>query len=420
MSMPARPNAPMAAQPNQVSTVTPVDLNGPDGQTSERKRISLVEGDGFTRLVLLLRLRLAGFVVDFTSNGILGLGKLRHCRPDILLVELKLCGLSGLELIKAARAEASFGDRPIYVFTHAERMNRGTRKEVGTLATEVLDKGSITREDLVQIFTSKFLPREVAAGQAAGEMPKDSAITEVVLPGAIEELVAGVREQAEVLVNDSGDRVASAGELLSRVSSLASCANAAGLANLARQARALEGFVSQLCNHPQSYTDSRLETITVAVEVMTKMASETPRKGQGPTKFTSVFVDESPYSNRAMEEALLTAGFAPVCFEDPGRARQYLVAHRTHLVIANVALPEAHGLSAADIRQIPAQVATPVLFAPDRTALPSSSEELPTSAPRMDKSPLLLAELVLRALHEVQTFGKAKPKRAPNTPAKAV
>src|SRR5579859_142953 len=98
----------------------------------ERKRILLVEGDGFTRLVLLLRLRLAGFGVDFTSNGVLGLGKLRSCHPDMLLIELKLCGLSGVDLIKAARAEPGFGNRPIYVFTHADRMNRATRKEVAS------------------------------------------------------------------------------------------------------------------------------------------------------------------------------------------------------------------------------------------------------------------------------------------------
>src|SRR6516162_10207927 len=115
-----------------------------------RKRILLVEGDGFTRLVLLLRLRLAGFAVDFTSNGILGLGKLRSCRPDILLVELKLCGLSGLDLIKAARAEPSFGNRPIYVFTHVDRMGRTARKELLLLATKVFDKSTMSREELVQ------------------------------------------------------------------------------------------------------------------------------------------------------------------------------------------------------------------------------------------------------------------------------
>src|SRR5690349_7343869 len=130
------------------------ETEGVEPKVGPRKRILLVEGDGFTRLVLLLRLRLAGFGVDFTSNGILGLGKLRSCHPDVLLLELKLCGMSGLELIKAARAEPGFGDRPIYVYTNTERMNRSTRKELSLFATKVFDKGSITREDLVQTFAS--------------------------------------------------------------------------------------------------------------------------------------------------------------------------------------------------------------------------------------------------------------------------
>src|ERR1044071_8484024 len=140
---------------SEVTTANPVEATDSGApRTANRKRILLVEGDGFTRLVLLLRLRLGGFGVDFTSNGILGLGKLRSCNPDVLLVELKLCGLSGLELIKAARAEPSFGDRPIYVFTHAARMNRATRKEVAQVATKIFDKTSTSREDLVQTFVT--------------------------------------------------------------------------------------------------------------------------------------------------------------------------------------------------------------------------------------------------------------------------
>src|SRR6266568_8920034 len=153
------------------------------------KRILLVEGDGFTRLVLLLRLRLAGFAVEFTSNGILGLGKLRSCHPDVLLVELKLCGLSGLELIKAARAEPAFGNRPIYVFTYADRMNRTARREMRQLATKVFDKNSITREDLVKTFASTFLKQEPAGEQAPASKPAElpvEALREMVPSGAIE------------------------------------------------------------------------------------------------------------------------------------------------------------------------------------------------------------------------------------------
>jgi CheY-like chemotaxis protein len=383
--------------------------------TDGRKRILLVEGDGFTRLVLLLRLRLAGFGVDFTSNGSLGLGKLRNCHPDILLVELKLCGLSGLNLIKAARSQPNFGDRPIYVFTHASRINRQTRKELDHQAVKVLDKDSITREDLVQIFSNTFLEPEAAAlsSPQPGKQPEEQApvLSEVVVSGAIEELIAGVREQSELFVRETGPRVSTGTELLSRVSSLASCARAAGLADLARHVTALENFVTQLCKHQHACSDTELDTLSRAVEVMSRISLQRKGKKQGLTRFAAVFIDESPYSNRAMEEALLGAGFNPVCFEDPGAARASIESNRTDLILANLALPEAHGLGLANLRLMPLHDRTPIIYAPESLGPTPNRDDVPGRAPRLDRAPLLLWELIVRALNEVQSLGSAVPDR---------
>jgi DNA-binding response OmpR family regulator len=374
--------------------------------TADAKRILLVEGDGFTRLVLLLRLRLAGFAVDFTSNGILGLGKLRNCHPDVLLVELKLCGLSGLDLIKAARAEPGFDNRPIYVFTHVDRLSRTARKEVESLATKVFDKKSVTREELVQAFAATFSTRETKAAPSAsrpGVSAPAAAISEVVLSGALEELVAGVQEQSKVLARDKGSRAASAGELLSRVSSLASCASEAGVPDLARQAKALNHFLDQLGRHEGHYTNAALTTVARAVDVMAHLPIEAADRASSLSRFKAVYVDEAPYSNRAMEEALLQAGFDPACFENSVRAQEHLAANRTDLIVANIVLPEAHGLALSDIRRLPWHARTPVLYGNDSTFAAPPRGELPTSAPRLDHSPVLLAELVLRCLNEVQS-----------------
>jgi DNA-binding response OmpR family regulator len=372
---------------------------------ADRKRILLVEGDGFTRLVLLLRLRLAGFAVDFTSNGVLGLGKLRSCHPDILLIDVKLNGLSGVDLLKAARAESGFGDRPIYVFTQVNRMNRATRKEVESLATKVFDKSSCTREDLVQIFAATFLKRPPAEQQRTANSETEAPavpLSEVVPSGAIEELIAGVHEQSELFANDTQRRVPNAAELQSRVSSLASCAKAAGLSNLTRQAKALEKLLTQLTKVQQDYSAATLSAVTRAVEVMRGMSFEITGKKQTPARFSAVFIDEAPYSNRAVEQALLEAGFQPACFEDPVFAKEYLISNRTDLIIANVVLPEAHGLSLGDIRKLPLHTRTRVLFGPESAIMPTIHGDLPTSATRLDKAPLLLSELVVRALNEVQ------------------
>src|SRR5258708_31267655 len=126
---------------------------------------------------------------------------------------------------------------------------------------------------------------------------------------------------------------------------------------------------------------------------MSRISVETT--GNDPVwRFRALCLDEAPYSNRALQQALVNAGFEPACFEDPARAREYLASNRTGLILANLVLPEAHGLALADIRRFPLHAQTPVLFAPESTFGSPPGDELPISAPRLEKAPLLLAELV--------------------------
>lgn len=381
--------------------------------TGKRTRILLVEGDGFTRIVLLLQMRLAGFGVDFTSNGTLGMVKLRNCQPDVLVVELKLCGLSGLELIKAARAEPGFGNRPIYVFTHVDRMSRTARKEVRLLATKVFDKNTVSREALVQAFAAEFLgwhrpgfeSRAKAAVKNASTAP-----TEMVVPGMLREIVTGVRDQFDLMVRDDRPEAKTAGtrELVSRVCSLASCAEAAGLLSLARHAKALENYLASLCAAQQNCDAPALPVVQTAIEAMSR-TSEVGAKEKASTRFSAVVVDEAPNSNRALKEALSRAGFESACFTEPQGAREHLEANRTDLIIANVLLPEAHGLALADIRRMPPHSRTPVVFGSESPITASLGSALPARAPSLDVEPVLRAEFVLKALNETQNAGGPMP-----------
>ncbi len=405
------------SQTKASSAIEAAGSEGTEPRPTRCKRILLVEGDGFTRLVLLLRLRLAGFAVDFTSNGIIGLQKLRSCRPDILLVELHLCGLSGLDLIKAARAEPTFDDRPIYVFTRADRMNRASSKAVGRLGTKLFDKNVMSREDVVQTLVTTFMgetAREQSLARARAALPPE-VFSETVPSEAIKEIIAGVLAQAERLAHckETAAQASRGSELLSRVCSLTNCAVAAGLPNLARQAKALENLLNQLGKTTQGYTGALLGAVTRCVEIMSRMSSRGIGREQSLTRFAAVVVDEVPLSNRALKEALLNAGFDPVCFEDAARAREHLASNRTELIIVNLRLPEGHSLALRDIRQFPLHTETAVLLGPESKVLTPLDEELPTSAPRLDCLPLLLAELIVRALNAVQSSDKPSAAMAP-------
>src|SRR5215472_6633547 len=244
--------------------------------STKAKRILLVEGDGFIRLVLLFLLKMAGFHVDFTSNGTIALRKLRARHPDALLVELNLRGLSGLDLIRTARRDLEFGSRPIYVYTPAGLMNRSTRKEVAKLATKVFDKRSMAMEHLVKTVASMLTDPQPGIGTQHWRKSKDAPaepVAELPIPREVEEIIAAVRTQSKLFTKSKDDaaRKESCAELLSRVCALASCVEAAGLRNLTRQAKVLEAFLNQLCKEKQQHFEAAFNTISRAVEVMSSL-----------------------------------------------------------------------------------------------------------------------------------------------------
>ena len=87
---------------------SPSAPSGSNGSPKGQERILIVESDGFARLVLIFLFRMAGLGVDFTANGTLALSRIRKNPPDALLVELKLHGLPGADVIRKARQLPGF------------------------------------------------------------------------------------------------------------------------------------------------------------------------------------------------------------------------------------------------------------------------------------------------------------------------
>ena len=134
----------------------------------KRKRLLLIEDQGVHRLVLLQKLRSAGFDVDVASNGRLALEKLRSVHPDAIFMDLVLSYVKGVDVIKAARRDPGFASRPIYVCTSAANMNAWSRRGTKAGATKVFDRASARIDTIVA---------EVAAdliGPDAGPAPTDN------------------------------------------------------------------------------------------------------------------------------------------------------------------------------------------------------------------------------------------------------
>ncbi|MGH9794991.1 MAG: response regulator [Candidatus Acidiferrales bacterium] len=112
------------------------------------KRVLIIEDD--RDIVELVRYNLAqeGFQVAAVGDGSSGLAQIRKSPPDLLILDLMLPKLSGLEICKAVRREQSLNRLPILMLTaRGDESDRVVGLELGA-------------DDYV---TKPFSPRELVA-----------------------------------------------------------------------------------------------------------------------------------------------------------------------------------------------------------------------------------------------------------------
>ena len=112
------------------------------------KRVLLIEDDRDIVELVRYNLEREGFQVAASTDGISGLTQVRKSPPDILLLDLMLPRLSGLEICKEIRREQALNRLPILMLTaRGEEADRVVGLEMGA-------------DDYV---TKPFSPRELVA-----------------------------------------------------------------------------------------------------------------------------------------------------------------------------------------------------------------------------------------------------------------
>jgi DNA-binding response OmpR family regulator len=102
----------------------------PHSQMSSR--ITVVEDDAFLADLLVQRLRAAGFAADFVSNGLAALSVIRSQMPDIVLLDIEMPDMDGLEICRRLKREpetARIG--VIIVSARSEVVDRVVGLEIG-------------------------------------------------------------------------------------------------------------------------------------------------------------------------------------------------------------------------------------------------------------------------------------------------
>jgi CheY-like chemotaxis protein len=119
------------------------------------KRILIIEDNNVLATVYRSSLCQAGFNVAVANDGQAGLDQVSKFSPDLIVLDLMLPKIDGLEVLRRIRADQAHASLPIIVFSNSYTSDR-TQDVWNAGATQVLVKASCPPKQLVQVVGSSL------------------------------------------------------------------------------------------------------------------------------------------------------------------------------------------------------------------------------------------------------------------------
>ncbi len=95
-------------------------------------KIPIVDDDATTRKLLALYLKAKGYEVAYAENGLDGIEKIGTAGPNLIITDLNMPYMDGIEFVKAVRSDPARAEIPILmVTTEADPEERERALSVG-------------------------------------------------------------------------------------------------------------------------------------------------------------------------------------------------------------------------------------------------------------------------------------------------
>jgi CheY-like chemotaxis protein len=365
------------------------------------KRILIIEDDRFIADVYQARLRAEGFLVDVASNGRSGLKQFDLNQPDLVLVDLMLPEINGVDVIRSMHARAGNRELPIIVFSNAY-LGGMIQEAWEAGASQVLTKANCKPAQVVQtvkdaLHVSSTPPRSTASAVArqAEFIPEISGVFFRNLP----QMLVTLRHPMSILGKSPQDT--SALQALCRtVHSVAANAGMAGIDPLSQMAAALESLLKLLWEKPERVTASTVRTIGQAIKVFEDIAlSPNDRTLKDPSTARVLVVDDDVLTHHAVCAALEIVNLTTICADSPASALEELEQGHFDLIISDIEMPTADGYSLCTIlRGVPTYEQIPIVFLSQYTDSDHRKESFVRGGNDFISKPFLYMELAVKAL----------------------
>ncbi len=396
------------------------------------KHILIVEDDPIIADLYQRKFIADHFIVELAGDGATAIESLKSRRPDIILLDLLLPQVNGIEVLKFVRATPGLQTLPVVVFTNSylgdmvqSAWKAGAnkcltkaictpRQVVGVVCATLAETaptaptGAVASPPEIVVLQSPPVVSPVPVADPAQEAAFDTEMRRQFVTSSPQMLV-DVRQRLQAVVKSEADaaylrwleeRAQLLQEMYRTLHSLTGKAGVAGLRQVAQFSSALEAFLRELHQAPQNANSSSLRTFAHAVDLLARLMEVEGRTEQDSSSVPlALIVDDEVFSRRSIISGLEKAGIAYVSLENPLEALEMLQRQRFDLVILDIDMPEMDGFTLCQkLRQVPDYVRTPVVFVTGMNDFQARARSSLAGGNDIIAKPFLPIELAIKSL----------------------
>lgn len=380
----------------------------------------MVDDDPIMSRVYWMKLNAEGYEVECAHDGQSAIESLYFKQFDLVLLDLILPGLSGLEVLRNIRSRRETHHLPVVVLSNSYS---GAQMEAAweAGANRCMTKAGCTPKHLVELVRTTLAEASRTRAEKEVEPPPPAPpeaspkptlstlageadvahlveLQQVFVEGAAQ-IVAALESRLRV-VRGSGGKETELARLHHTVHALVGKAAFIGFLPIAEMSSALEALLKELMDHPQHVTPSTLKTVSQATEFLVSLVEQCSlHEPEKSAPFLILVVDDEMTSRRLVGAALEKVKLRSVLVGDPVFALSLCRENNFDLIFLDVDMPGMNGFDlCAQIRLLPNHTETPVVFVTALSDFESRSRSSEVGGNDLIAKPFLWIELAVKAL----------------------
>lgn len=392
------------------------------------KKILIIEDDQIVANIYRNKLAVEGYTAEVSADGENGLKVMRSFKPQLVLLDLMLPGMSGVDVIKEIRNEPEFSKIPIIIFSNTYLTNL-IQEAWRAGANKCLSKSSCRPKDVIEIVRNSIgdsgaMPHKPTADTTiTAKTPKTNMEGDEDFQGDLRKaflenlpgILLSMRQVMQGLIKADNEpaKVKHVYELYRQVHALNGNAGIAGLTQIAHMSSAFEALLKEIYEKPKNINTSTVRTVASAVDFLAFLFEKgtSPDRQDFPASKILV-VDDEAISRRAIIYALEKAKLKSTNIEDPQEALRLLSEGDFDLVFLDVDMPNMNGFElCSKLRAMPAHKKTPVVFVTSLNDFDSRTNSTMAGGNDFIGKPFLFIELTVKALIHVMR-NRLQPRNA--------